>query len=150
MSIPQEQAIIDQVVAWLTEINQANGYHTDAGNRVTSEEFRGQRDGVVPLLTVIDSDYTTTDPRKWRMTLDIEGVFLRSENERVQARMLLSDIGRALFRRSSQWRDIGAGVTAAAPQTKQIDRLPDGSDYQRVVYGMVVEYSDLSDAPAGA
>ena len=149
MSIPQEQAIIDQVAAWLSEITQANGYHTDAGGSISTEEFR-QRDTTVPLLTVIDSDYSAAEPRKWLMTLDIEGVFLRSETERVQARLLLNDIGRALFRRSSQWREIGAGVTGATPQTKQIDRQTDGGDYQRVVYSLVVEYSDLSDAPPSA
>jgi len=153
MSVPQSQAIIDQVSQWLSEITIANGYYTNAGNSVAVEEFR-RRDASVPLLTVIDSDYSTTEPRNWRMTLDVEGVFLRSETERVQARLLLGDIGRALNRRIGRWREIGAGVTGVAAQSKQIGRQSDdptgGGDYQRVVYSLVVEYSDLSDAPAGA
>lgn len=151
MTAPQEQLIIDQIAAWLSEISIDSGYHSDAGASVAVEEFR-QRDTTVPLLTVIDTDYSTTEPRKWRMSVDVEGVFLRSETERVQARLLLNDIARALFRRSGHWREIGAGVTAVQPQARQIGRAGDtqsgGGDYQRVVYSLVVEYSDLSDAPA--
>ena len=146
---PQEQRIVDQVVVWLGEILQTNGYHTNAGFGVSSEEYRQEGDRAA-LLTVTDSSYTSAEPRKWSMTLDIEGVFPRASNERQQARLLLNDIGRALFRRSSQWRAVGAGVTGTTAQAKQIDRQSDGGDYQRVLFTLVVEYSDLSDAPPGA
>ena len=146
-SVPQEQLIIDQVVAWLQQITHANGYHTDIGEAVYTEEWQAGDQQAVSL-TVIDSDYAPAEPGKWRMTLDVEGVFPRVKDERVIARRLLQDIARALFQRIGIWREIGAGVTTVVPAAKLIERVADSSDFQRVMYSLDIEYSDLRDKAA--
>lgn len=141
---PQEQLIIDQVVLWLQQITHANGYFTEIGPAVYAEEWQASQQKATSL-TVFDSEYSPVDPSKWRMTLDVEGVFPRAAGERVAARRLLKDISRALPYRVSLWRDIGAGVTAVTPSGKQISRVEDSADFQRVLYSLDIEYSDLRD-----
>ena len=146
-SVPQEQLIIDQVVTWLQQITHANGYHTEIGGAVYTEEWR-RGEQLAASLTVIDTEYAPAEPGKWRMTLDVEGVFPRVKDERAIARRLLQDIARSLFQRIGIWREIGAGVTRVVPSAKLIERVADSSDFQRVVYSLDIEYSGLTDKAA--
>ena len=143
---PQTELIVSQIATWLRDISIDNGYTSDAGRSVSTEDSQ-QDDGGTPILTVIDTDYQHTGERRWLVTIDIECLFRRHAHFREGARYLLHDIHRALNRPISDWRDINAGVTDSQPNSQTIDKPADGSDYQRAVYSLQVEYSELNARP---
>lgn len=65
---PMDQIIVNEVVRLLSYIRKANGYHTDAGAQIVSEETQSALDESQPILEVLDDDETTEFQRLTRRT----------------------------------------------------------------------------------
>lgn len=128
----QAQRILDQLAAWLGEIRTTNGYHTDAGLDVRTEQDRNEAP-LVPSLLILDetASYTPGASSRrgtWSQTYTIEALVYDRGNGRRLAREVLADIHRALNRRPTDWPP-EAGVLSMRETMREIPRRPSDSDW---------------------
>lgn len=103
MSEPLDHQIVEGIATALRNIRKVNGYHTDAGLQVLSEEFHEEIDDSKIVLEVLDDDETAESQncKRRKATLDLTiAVFYPAgqvdQALRRDARRVLADIRRAL------------------------------------------------------
>lgn len=142
---PQAQIILDQLVTWLTEIQIANGYYTDAGLDLHTEQSR-DREPDAPCLYLFDDDATATPvgdtgKTKWTQSLTIEALIHDNGTGRAKARRLIADIRRALKRRLLDWPP-AAGVSALRETARSIPPRPQNSDWLTPSVAIEIDFFD--------
>jgi hypothetical protein len=145
MSQPQSQIILDQVVGWLNEIRIANGYYTDAGDDVRTEQNRDS-EPERPCLYLFDDDATWTESGNtgrgiWTQTFTLEGLVFDDGWGRLECRKLIADIHRALRRRPTEWLPT-AGVISCTEATRSIPPRPLNSDWLTPSVTFQIEFVD--------
>ncbi|MGH8429949.1 MAG: hypothetical protein ACREUF_06065, partial [Solimonas sp.] len=103
MSEPLDHQIAEGIAAALRQIRKANGYFTDAGLQVLSEEHHDEIDNEQIVLEVLDDDETaeSQNAKRRKATLDLTIAVYYPAGEvdqalRRDARRVLADIRRAL------------------------------------------------------
>lgn len=139
---PAEQILVDQIAAWLGLIQRANGYHTDAGTRVSTEEPDETNDPVMPSILVLD-EIATSGSRTWTQQLTIEGaVDADPKDARATCRRLQADIVAAL-RAGLKLNQHNTDVIRALRVTgKETPRREPGGTTLAPTISVEVEYHD--------
>ena len=142
---PQAQLILDQLVTWLTEIQQVNGYYTDAGLDLRTEQTRDSEPDA-PCLYLFDDDAIATPiadsgKNRWMQTLTIEALIEDTGTGRAHARQLLTDIHRALRRKTLDWPP-AAGVIALRETARAIPPRPQSSDWLTPSVTIEIDFID--------
>lgn len=143
--LPQSQIILDQLVVWLAEIQRANGYRTDAGQDIRTEQTRDSEPDA-PCLYLLDDDATWSPHASgsrgsWTQTYALEALVKDDGAGRAEARALLSDIHRALRRRLLDWPQ-AAGVMAIRETARAIPPRPQNSDWITPSVTLEIDFVD--------
>lgn len=103
MAEPLDHQIVAEVVRLLRDIRRANGYRTDAGQHVLTEESQGDIPADAIVLEVLDddeeADFQNCKRRRAALQLLVAVNFPMAEVDqaiRFNARRVLADIRRAL------------------------------------------------------
>ena len=144
----QAQRILDQLVVWLEEIQTANGYHTDSGLDVRTEQDRNDVP-LEPCLLLLDEDASYNPPASgrrgtWSQTYTIEALVHDDGDGRRLAREVLTDIHRALNRRLTDWPP-SAGVSSMRESAREIPRRPSDSDWLTPTVTIDIDFVDKED-----
>lgn len=152
---PRSQQILDQLVAWLSEIRTANRYWTDAGAdvRVEQDNEALNPDPDAPpdiVLLILDEDAVNTGKADngrelWTQTFTIEGTVYDDGAGRVICRRLQADIARALRRRVTAWPR-SAGVKSMRRVSRTIPMRPSASDWLFPETVIEIEYTDAGES----
>jgi len=151
---PQSQIILDQLVAWLSGIQIANGYRTDAGLDVGTEQNDDLLDEAPdppppPALLILDEDAIAREiPESskllWTQTYTLEGTVFDGGDGRKVCRRLLADIHRALRRRPTDWPPT-TGVVALRESARSIPMRPSASDWLTPSVTIDIDFVDRED-----
>lgn len=94
--LPPEQILIDQLADWLADIRIANGYYTDAGLYLDTEEIDDPGNPPPAALLLLDESAAAVG-KNWIQQIVVEGaVTVEPKTARVIARQLQADIARAI------------------------------------------------------
>lgn len=103
MSLPIEQAVVDYLAAKLGQIRTANGYRTNAGLSVWSDEPEFQPEGPETdalRLLLVDAEIAAREAHAWTLTLRIRARTYcdreRTPYPRRLAREVLADVRQAM------------------------------------------------------
>ena len=143
--IPQSQLILNQLMSWLGSIRQANGDYTDAGLDVRAEQTRDSEPDA-PCLYLLDDDATWNPPSSgtrgyWTQSYTLEGLIRDDGSGRADARALLTDIHRALRRKTLDW-PAEAGVMALRETARSIPPRPQNSDWLTPSVNFEIDFVD--------
>ncbi|MBK1719225.1 hypothetical protein [Thiocystis violacea] len=141
----QAQRILDQLVTWLSEIQQVNGYYTDTGLDIRTEQDRDE-DPLAPCLLVLDEDAAYSAPGSsqrgtWTQLFTLEGLIGDDGDGRRLGRQVLADLHRALRRRPTDWPP-EAGVLSMSERSRELPRRPSNSDWLTPSVSLEITYVD--------
>ena len=164
MSPPITQVLVNYLASCFQQITTANGYHTDFGSTVTSEEF-WDRHNFNDMIQLADGDYrppliVTEEPehavlestsalRRCELKFVANGLMRVSsgEAERQTARLLEADMLAAL-----PWGKCfpDARIESVAPVKSGFELYDQGSPLVEVTLSLRATYRIFKDSPAGA
>jgi hypothetical protein len=146
---PQEQLIVDQIADWLREITWANGYRTNAGLTVYTDESMVPDEPTSEALLVLDLGAKAISPflGKWTLSIMIEGLIVltaldQPDYGRIQARRLLADV-RDVLKKGRIRSQLPAGATGLREVVRNLPRRKPGANLLLLNVMLEIEYSDL-------
>ena len=147
MKAPQEQQIIDCLAEWLQDITWANGYRTNAGKTVFTDESLIPDEPVADTLLVLDKGTKSLGRGRWVFTVDIEGLVVLTPQDgpslgRDAARLLLADIRDALKKGRTK-RLLPAGAIELRETMRFIPRREPGANLLVPSVTIEIDYSDI-------
>ena len=152
---PQAQIILDQLTAWLGEIRRDDGYYTNLGADVRTEQSNTDQNDepADPSLYVFDDASDWVPPQQqgqsargyWTQRYTLEALVWDDGNGRLLSRQVISDSHRALRRPITAWPP-AAGVSALREIAREIPERPQGSDWIEPTVTLEVDYVDREQA----
>lgn len=143
MSTPLDQVIVSGLAALLARIRIANGFNTDAGAFVLTEQVRENVPDDAMALTIIDETETLEGNgqayQRRKGVLDVsvqaslpvaisEGEQPQFQPVREQARKVMADVRRAVAQQPLT--DFGIGITGIRITGRSLPLLEDGASWQ--------------------
>ena len=153
MKIPQEQQIVDGIADWLREITWKNGYYTNAGHLVFTDEGDVPDEPTSDTVLVLDQGSRSQQSGsarpngKWILTLLIEALVViapidGASTGRTRARQLVADIRDAL-KKGRTTALLPAGATALFEVRREIPRRDPGANLMVAAVALEIHYSDI-------
>lgn len=155
MSRPLDQVIVSQLAALLARISTRNGFNTDAGEFVLTEQTRDDLPEDAMTLSIIDDtesldgDGQRYQRRRGVLNVKVEGSLpvaisdgdqAQFQPVREQARLLMADIRRAVAGQSLT--DFGVGITGIRITGRSLPELQDGASYQFCTVSFAFDFTE--------
>lgn len=149
LPVPIDQLIVDEVARLLSLIRIDNGYQTDAGLHVLTEESRDDfGTDVISIEIQDDTETLSKQSKRFRegtlaITIDVL-IPLKLSDKRAMARKVLWDIRRAL---SIEPRQLPTGTTGLELGGRRIPPRVDGSQYLYAQQDLSVDFTETQPVP---
>lgn len=146
MSTPLDQQIVDALAALLKQVRKGNGYRTDAGQFVMTEETREPIPAEAMSVEILDITEQLQDQRIKRrlalLSMDLRVLLpIEAVNPRTTMRAVLADLRQAI----ATINDVPAwlpGVTRVDLGGRSIPTRTDGSQYLEASLELRVTYNE--------
>jgi hypothetical protein len=147
MKIPQEQRIVDSIAQWLREITWKNGYYTNAGALVFTDECDVPDEPTSDTLLLLDKGARALGRGRWTLTLVIEALVVivpidGASTGRTRARELVADIRDALKQGRTKAL-LPAGATELREVQRDIPVREPGANLMLATTTLEIDYSDI-------
>lgn len=155
MSTPLDQVIVSQLAALLARIRTGNGFNTDAGEFVLSEQTRDDLpEDAITLAIIDDSETLDADGQRYQrrrgvLNVKVEGSLPVAVSDgdqaqfqpvRQQARLLMADVRRAVAGQSLT--EFGIGITGIRITGRSLPELQDGASYQFCTVSFAFDFTE--------
>lgn len=155
MSTPLDQVIVSQLAGLLSRIRTSNGFNTDAGDYVLTEQTRDDLpEDAITLSIIDDTENLDGDGQKYqrrRGTLNVkvegslpvaisDGEQSQFQPVREQARLLMADVRRAVAGQTLM--DFGVGITGIRITGRLLPALEDGASYQFCTVSFAFDFTE--------
>lgn len=148
MSAPIDQRIVDEIARLLGAITVANGYETDAGLHVLTEESRDDLPDDAISIDVLDEveriEQQARQLRKGQLQITLDIRVPNGPNARALCRLVMADVRRAL---AVEARQLPAGFTGLEVGDRALPPRIDGSQFLTPSMTLTAAYTETYSVP---
>jgi hypothetical protein len=141
---PQEQIMLHTLVGWLQAVQVADGYHTNAGSSVWTDEIHLPDDpaDAAPGFLLLD-EATDSPGREFTMSLTLEAMVAIDgvpDGPRAEVRRLVQDARQAILAGANAARPLPGSIKTARVVRHETPRREPGSNYLASILKLEVLY----------